>query len=70
MLPVPFLVIRDVIDLKIINFALANFLILSDNLVSILSIFHFISTLRETWIPPITSTRRRHNDVRLRGCVN
>ena len=56
MLPVPFLVIRDVIDLEIINFALANFLILSDNLVSFISIFHFKSTLRETWIPPITST--------------
>ena len=51
-----FLVIHDVIDLKIINFALANFLILSDNLVSIISIFHFISTLKESWIPPITST--------------
>lgn len=48
---------------------LANFLILWNTLLFV-SIFHFMCTLREIWILPINFTIWRHNDVRLRHCVN
>ena len=35
-----------------------------------LSIFRFMSTLSEIWVLPINLTIWRHNDARLRHCVN